>query len=364
MAKLNILHIADFGAANPGNFFASLLALEDELEALGGCAVYVLPARAENKYWAKDLLRDGKKLFFMSGSIVADASMIRRVMNEYDITAIHSHFAHSYIYLALRLTRTGRFREIPFYVHVHSQYKKQPNAIKDKLRDYIISEAEYICVSKSVSEPFERRGRSFRVVYNAVDFSRLYCYEDIRDKIMAGRSGKLVLMFGYDFRIKGVDIALKALEKFDTNHRFTLGIVVTNHLDRAKTQLETMFGKIPEWVRLLPARDDVASYYKAADVFLSASRTEGFPYALVEAAYCKTPVAAADIPGQNELQSPNITFFRPVCEASLFQAVEAAASAGASGEQAREYVVERFPIKRWTQEIIEIYNGRQAEKNR
>ena len=57
-------------------------------------------------------------------------------------------------------------------------------------------------------------------------------------------------MFGYDFRIKGVDIALKAL-KIRYKSQFSLGIVVTNHLDRAKTQ-QAMFKC--EWVRLLPAR--------------------------------------------------------------------------------------------------------------
>lgn len=70
MAKLNILHIADFGAANPGNFFASLLALEDELEALGGCAVYVLPARAENKYWQRTCCATEKSFFLCRAALL------------------------------------------------------------------------------------------------------------------------------------------------------------------------------------------------------------------------------------------------------------------------------------------------------
>lgn len=356
MDSLNVMHVADFGAANPGNFINSLLALEDALKARGGSAVYVFPARAKERYWVGDMERAGRKLYFLPGGVVRDALLLRRAMRENNITVLHSHFAHSNIYLPLRLARTGRFWKTPYFVHVHSLYQKQPRGLREKIENLIIGEKLYICVGDGAAEPLRARGRRCRVVDNAIDFSRLDRHEAAREEIMGDRDGKLAVIFGYNFQIKGVDTALKALDRYDGGRRYTLGVVVTNHADEAHAQIDALFGRVPEWVRLLPARDDVASYYRAADVFLSASRTEGMPYAPVEAACCETPVALTDIPGHDALKAvPGFVVFPPDDERALFEALEAASAGDRPTAAAKRYVSERFRLERWTREIIEIY---------
>jgi len=52
---------------------------------------------------------------------------------------------------------------------------------------------------------------------------------------------------------------------------------------------------------------EVASYLKAASIFVLPSRREGLPFAILEAAACKVPVIATEIPGVNEVVTENVT---------------------------------------------------------
>jgi glycosyltransferase involved in cell wall biosynthesis len=120
---------------------------------------------------------------------------------------------------------------------------------------------------------------------------------------------------------------------------------------------------MPEWVKLTPARSDVAAYYFIADIFLSSSREEGFCYALVEAAYIKTPIVASDIPGQNELSTiPHSLFYDAQKPGSLREAVLSVlnwdeAERKQKTDQAREYVIKDFDVDKWEEKVIEIYKG-------
>ena len=46
--------------------------------------------------------------------------------------------------------------------------------------------------------------------------------------------------------------------------------------------------------------DDIWKYYKAMDIFLLTSRSEGFSLALLEAGISSVPLVASDIPGNDE----------------------------------------------------------------
>jgi glycosyltransferase involved in cell wall biosynthesis len=49
--------------------------------------------------------------------------------------------------------------------------------------------------------------------------------------------------------------------------------------------------------------DNIYEYYKAMDIFIISSRSEGFSLALLEAAASGLPIIASDIPGNNEFIS-------------------------------------------------------------
>ena len=51
------------------------------------------------------------------------------------------------------------------------------------------------------------------------------------------------------------------------------------------------------FIKYLESTYDIFAYHKAADVYLSASRTEAFPYSVLESISQNTPLVVSDIPG-------------------------------------------------------------------
>jgi glycosyltransferase involved in cell wall biosynthesis len=161
-----------------------------------------------------------------------------------------------------------------------------------------------------------------------------------------------VLTFGYDFAIKGIDVALDAFERFDPAHRFTLGICVAGRRAQAQAALCARFGETPAWVELLGPREDMGAYYRAADVFLSASRTEGMPYAVLEAAYCGLPLVLSDIAPHRQLGLPQAEWFPQQDAAALFDAVTRAAQTSGTTQNAA-FVAQRYSMRNWTKRVTE-----------
>ena len=355
-----VLQVMDYYSAYPGNFMHSIKALEVEIHKSGGILVYVMPEAALRRDWVLEMQAAGKNMRFLSGNTVKDALLIRKLVKQFDINIIHSHFATRRLYLPIRIARIGN-RRIPHFFHAHSQPKRGEKPFLDFIRNRLIDETLYICVGESVAAPYSARGRKCAVVRNAVDFSRLEQFQQLdRSEYLIKPSNRLLLMLGYDFQIKGIDVAIKALQKYDKGHEWILLICVASRFERAKEQAADLLGEIPSWLKLVPPRNDIASYFRLADVFLSASRTEGIPYALLEAAYCGTPVAASDIPGQKELKIPYKAEFECENEEELYTAVASLLSrpeetARRESAEAKEYIKQSFAMDRWTGEILKLY---------
>ena len=60
---MKVLQVCAFGAPNPGNFIASLTALERELKAKGAETVYAFAATARDKGWCRELCQTHKGYF-------------------------------------------------------------------------------------------------------------------------------------------------------------------------------------------------------------------------------------------------------------------------------------------------------------
>lgn len=86
---------------------------------------------------------------------------------------------------------------------------------------------------------------------------------------------------------KGVDIALCALRDLQSKHQ-DLQIVAFG----ARPVIEPL--RLPPNTRyhIAPKQDELRSLYAACDVFLTASRSEGFGLPILEAMACRTPVVA------------------------------------------------------------------------
>jgi glycosyltransferase involved in cell wall biosynthesis len=363
---MHSLQLMNYRAPYPGNFMRSILALAEGLKKNGSSCLLLFPASAQRLDWIRQLQEDGRDIFFFSGHVVQDARLLIGLIRRHRIRILHSHFATAQMYLAASLARLACPR-VASIVHVHN-HEQSKGVLRNWLKRSIVGAHRYVAVSKDVREHL--LGAGYRpqeciCVENAVDFSRLDAPASNRDQPDLPVAKKKVLMFGFDFERKGVDVAVRALHEHDRERRMILLIVLARNLEATRAKIENMIGEVPDWIRLLPPRDDVASYYRMADVFISPSREEGAPYALLEATYCGVRVLASDISGQRGLAIPHTVAFKSEDSLGLYQALKAATECepqhgAALIREARDFVMQRFRLDSWVEEMLRVYQSTTA----
>lgn len=107
-------------------------------------------------------------------------------------------------------------------------------------------------------------------------------------------------------KVKGLDILLTAWSKFVKNHRAKLLIIGEGE---ERTNLENMARNlgISESVTFKGFVDNVRSLLPSFDIFCMPSRSEGMPYALLEAGLAGLPVIATSVGGIPEIIESGVT---------------------------------------------------------
>lgn len=361
----NVLFILNFESSFEGSFIRSINALSDELQHSGSKAVYLLAEGCKNSAWAKKLVSDGNPVYFFRlsvGAIFKNAGIIRKIIKDYNIGIIHSHFSNYKIHIPVSLAAAGR-KDIDYIVQVHTE-PSQKKPFYDKLAVIFTNATLYIAVSDSIKNNLAINGRRAVTIPNAVDFSRLeMCDRTVKKEDYISYPGqKTVFMFGHDFESKGVDFVIKSLSDYDKEHKLQLLIAVSENGNRISSRIKEIYGEFPEWIKLLPPRNDVATYFSLADVFVSANRTQGSPYTMIECAYLGVPMVYCDIPGLNELNIPWSVKISSDDSASLYKALseiveEDETETGIMGAESREYVINHFSLGSWVYEIMNIYKN-------
>ncbi len=114
----------------------------------------------------------------------------------------------------------------------------------------------------------------------------------------------------------------------------------------------------------LGTRSEVWSCYRAADVFLFPSESEGFGNVLVEAQGASLPVVASDLPAHRESVAPaqhRFLFPLPDVERAADLLVEQIEAAGAGAnpwvEKSREWARREFSARRMVEKLVALYNS-------
>ena len=354
-----ILTVADYAAAYRGNFIESLSALEQAVLADGGIFLWVFPARAKRRDWVQEMQKAGKPVWFLTGNTMRDARLLRRLMRQYRIRIVHSHFITRKIYVPLRIASAGL--PVRHVAHLHSYLRKTNRKAVDAVKHFLRHAAVNICVSDALCSAMTAAGFHPCVsVPNSIDFDRLDQYETLNRADYGIRDDQTTLMmFGYDFYIKGVDIVLTALDRYDESHRCVLLLCPAAHMEEAKQQLIARYGEFPSFVRLMPPRNDIATYYHFADIFVSASRSEGGPYAVQEAAYCRRPLVISDIETQRRVAVPHSLLYPTDDPAALFETLRRAEThyTPQKLEEAADYIRRTFALDVWVKKIFDVYDS-------
>lgn len=352
--KKYVVQNLNFAAPYAGNLMNSIFALEKECKKNNIEFIYVFPVIAKDIYWVQEMIDNGKIVYFKPTKKMM--CLWKKIIKKYKPAIIHTHFHNLKDSITIRILKL-RYLNIRTILHLHSYYFESPNKMKEKIKRIVFKSDMYIPCSEALEQQLKKlKFPNVCCVENAIDYRRLEEYVVLeRSDYGIEEVATVFLMFGHDFDIKGVDIAIRATEMYVKDHNAVLAVVAAGNRQNFEKKLKNLFANLPDWLKILPPREDVASYYNMADIFISASRHEGFCYALPEAAYSGCRIIFSDIPGQNHAKNiPNSVAFDSENIISLYEAMNTSKEAVDVKVQ-KEYVLSRYDLSLWCKKIILAY---------
>jgi len=363
----NILLLIDYAAPYRGNFIPSILNLASHCEREGMRTIFIFPEVAREIPWVIEFQKERGAVFFIDRSFFSkkvkysNIKKVKDIIRKEKIGIIHTHFlAYNYSLVILKLFFTGRVRFIANYMNelvlprnIYFRFKIMVTRLTFDL---------YIASSKGVKKSLINAGiteRRIVTVYNSLDPVHLDIYESL--ELRQNIEEKIILMFGWTFFRKGVDIAIRAIKELvEDGNNLRLVIAMAGGQEIIENEINKLEGTIPSWITLKGPVQNVATYYNSADIFLSSSREEGFTYSVLEAAYCNPLLIMSrieghplDIPFSGSFISENITELK----SSILKVLGINPTEKKRIKQLqREYVISTFDINRWSQAILNEYS--------
>lgn len=308
MAKKNINIVCFYSSEYAGNFIPSLLSFA-ESGSKEVNIIFTFPKEAKNRYWIKFLVEKKYEIFFLSSfSGGVFKKELRKINKLNGINVLYTHFVSG-----LKVKMVYPFsKKIKLIIHVHSDFSASKKlSFKRRLRRFLElyflrRDAHYIFVSKGVAF---KNGKNFHCVENALclnriinqklDIDQFKLQNDIRDDCT------IFLMFAWSPYIKGLDIAVKAFLNLTKEEKDKVRFVVVHGRDDGYSKcinfLSTQLGNQDflneKFIKFVKPTEDVFSLYSIADVFITASRSEGFSYAVLESLYLGLNTIISNING-------------------------------------------------------------------
>ena len=284
--------IASYYGPYYSNFVASMIALEKKMQENGDSVFYIFPEETRNFGWINMLKEYNSNIYFLNYNphSLQNVMALKYIFKKENVDIIYSHMC-GWDFTA---RFAAPFKPVVWHMHmnvnVNDRIKRIKNWIKFNIlgfgRTYHIAAAGLVAKAINSLKP---RNRCV-TIYNALDFSRL----KISNKKEESECKK-ILIFGWEPIVKGLDIALDACEKLiEEGKKIKLQV---SSQEKTYKYIDQRYETLPEWLELIGPTNDVSVLYNNADIMLSASRSEGFSYALAEAIYSGLVTVTSDIAG-------------------------------------------------------------------
>ena len=309
---MNVLIMADYRTPNSGNFIASLLELAERMRDQGNKVLFLFPDNGKGGYtWSKWLEENGFPVILCDTGKEAAAltEELGGIIQKHQIDLVHSHFGCCHKVLIKSRRQLGNVKVL---IHDHMDFSPEGNIQKQQVRTmiyaavYRLTGTGVVSVMEKKSKTYWPAGKKNWYVPNGLSLMRNIPKSmernERRQQLGVQEDEELCLFLGWDMHRKGVDIAVKAVNILrQQGKNICLGLVGFGHEPSQKAtewiQERTSIAATSEWIRFFPSTEDMFSYHRAADVYLSASRKEAFSYGILEAISQNVPVAVSDIEG-------------------------------------------------------------------
>lgn len=375
MSAIRVMHVTDYASSYEGAFIRQLRMLDEELRARGGRpSALCLTARAYAQEWARALEDDGWQLVVIpDGATRAQRPVARAIGDavlELRPDVVHVHFG-TYDLSTRRALRSlrrllrGAMPKLVWHYRTALETTIEDRSGVRRLKDHLkfvragTDVDMFATVTRALADEVAARGAAsdrVRAVVAGCDTERFRRDQAARDRVrsMLGLADDdvMLLHMGWSWHRKGGDLlaeAVRTLESGDGPRIVAYSIGAPE---------DALLGP----VQALPMTDRVHEYHQASDIFISASRSEGFGNGLVEAMACERVAVAAAAEGQVETFA-GLDGVAPIPvddTRGIVTAVRALVHQRASwptlGKANRRHVVEYHSMRRWAREMADAYS--------
>jgi glycosyltransferase involved in cell wall biosynthesis len=308
---------------------------------------------------------------------VQSARNLAGLVSKNQIQIVHAHMARDYPPAAYA-ARTNPGSRLIVTRHVLFPLSRLHRMTLSKAARVIaVSQAVASQLQADAIAPFQR----ISVILNGIDTARfhdarqkftrrrfLHSWKLPEDTLLVGTVGELTPLKGQEEFLRA---ALQVLQQYPTAYFIIAGI---DHArgNKHRAHIEQLIGELNlgERVRLVGWLEDLAQLYCALDVFVSASHTESFGLALVEAMASSTAVVATETEGARELIERGETgLLVPIGDVvklaeAILRLLNDEAERVRLGTAAQQSAASRFRVERMIAETEEIYRAEIDEMGR
>lgn len=287
----HILFLCDYSPAYGGNFVPSLLAIEQNVVFRGGQCIYAFPVQAVNRSWFKKLQAMGKTVVTIDvlQSRFQKVRVIAGIVKKYQITHIHSHF---FPILPLEVV-AYLHPTVNVIIHLHSDWSLGKTSWKQKIKFFVLckllaTRVRFLSVSAAL---VSYNPTKITYVPNGLATERFLSASvgraELRRQWGVGESEVLCEIFAWSPFVKGLDIGVESIKQVRAKGvPVKLAVVYGEAMPPEKLQTwlaaRTSCNGKEDFLLYVPPTEDIFGYHKASDMLLSASRSEGFSYSILE----------------------------------------------------------------------------------
>jgi glycosyltransferase involved in cell wall biosynthesis len=304
-------------------------------------------------------------LFEGDESLMGFFRVLKAALAERKYDIVHAHTPHvGFLYLVASIIYRKSTASTVYSVHDSYQNYKFRNKLL--FLPVFAFFKRVVCCGEASLESFPAlfrwlAGDRLCAVQNGLDIARV-------DRVV-GKNQELiqkgdftVVAIGRLVKIKNLFAALSAFQQSDSQASRLVFIGDGRLRDLLmKTIKESGLGKRIELAGLIP-RDKVYEYLTKADLFISASRGEGLPIAVLEAMACRCPVLLSDIAPHREIVdgADFVPLVHPDDVVGFAQEIKRFRQMSPServeiGEKCRGLVEERFSLSAMHKGYEEVY---------
>lgn len=327
----------------------------------GDSIVYAFSTKCRDFGWCKQMTAEHAKIYFYeSEGFLYGIHFLNKIICREKITIVHTHFEpfdKSTLFLKLMHPK------VKMIWHLHDDFSLGKTHKPTVLQRLKMFARDHLVTTIAVSPHLKTKNGYVLINHLASTFLPAKTKYEVSRDVLRERLGIhpneiAILLFGWNMTLKGLDIACEMLSYLpeDIRKRCKLCIQVRRSEKSIKfTQEHCAYSKQILWLESTPA---VYDYHMAADIMLSASRSEAFAYTIMEALAVGTAVVSSDIPGvQWSKRYPNVWYFESGNARSCAEAVERCLKEfeRENAIAAAHSIRETLPIHTWCEKIYTIY---------